>query len=77
MNDFTKMELIALEDAMKNMLLIHCPQDGKSPLLDKIQSMIDNYCDPMICHHKTENWEPAYQCEKCKKYYGMQIFDKI
>jgi hypothetical protein len=47
MNDFTKGELIALENAMENMLLLHRTQDGESPLKDKIQFMIDNYCE----HH--------------------------
>lgn len=65
MNNFTKMELIALEDAMENMLLIHCPQDGKSPLLDKIQHMIDNYCEhEWDIYRKGQIIEGIY-CEKC------------
>lgn len=45
MNDFTKRELMALENAMESQLLENTPQDGKSPLLDKLRNMIDNYCD--------------------------------
>lgn len=45
MNDFTMKELIALEDAMQNMLDLHPPQSKKSPLLEKLQLMIDNYCE--------------------------------
>jgi hypothetical protein len=59
MNDFTKKELIAIEDALEQMLILHRPQDGKSLLQEKIHSMIDNYCD-----HK---WQLNNQlkCNKC------------
>lgn len=60
MNDFTKKELIAIEDAMKDMLDIHTPQDGKSSLLNKIQSMIDNYCE-----YKINKDNPMYKCIRC------------
>ena len=45
MDDFTKKELIALEDAMEKRLIDHPTQNGESPLLKKIQFMIDNYCE--------------------------------
>jgi hypothetical protein len=70
MNDFTKKELIALEDAMQHMFALHRPQDGKSPLLDKLQTMIDNYCD----HEGTliANSEVNYilSCSKCATFKG-------
>ncbi len=62
MNDFTKLELIALEDAMENMLVLHRPQDGKSPLLEKIQSMIENYCD-----HEWRCFDDQYNTRECIK----------
>ena len=62
MNDFTKEELIALEDAMENMLVLHPTQNGSSSLKEKIESMIDNYCE----HEKViPNYGPNTECNKC------------
>lgn len=66
MNDFTKKELLALEDAMQNMLEIHKPQDGISPLLNKLQSMIDNYCKHTErVSSSDESGHMVVQCGRC------------
>jgi hypothetical protein len=73
MNDFTKLELIALEDAMENMLRLHTPQSGESPLLKKLQLMIDTYCEHP-CKHESDGSiytsnPPQNKCKKCGEFY--------
>lgn len=65
MNDFTKKELIALEDAMENMLVLHPTQNGRSPLKEKIESMIDNYCEHEI---GVPDYTPRVICNDCRKH---------
>lgn len=64
MNDFTKIELIALEDAMQQRVIDIPPPNGESPLLIKLQSMIEKYCE-----HKWDNsccgCTKGIYCEKC------------
>ncbi len=62
MNDFTMKELIALEHAMEQMLINHPSQDGESPLLNKLQCMIDNYCE-----HSGEDRGDDNFCNRCKR----------
>lgn len=62
MNDFTKKELIALEDAMEHQLEKHPPQNGKSNLLEKLQAMLNNYCD-----HEHEPFPQEICCIKCQR----------
>lgn len=69
MNDFTKKELIALEDAMEQRLIDHPPKGGESPLLKKIQCMIDNYCE-----HDWRKGVPLFNdiyCTKCDKHFEV------
>lgn len=66
MNDFTKKELIAFEDAMQHRLELHKPQSGASPLLDKIQSMIDNYCEHQFREYLSGVTAIRF-CTKCNK----------
>jgi hypothetical protein len=65
MNDFTKEELELLSDGLN--YAVGNPYgftaDSIMPLYDKIQSMIDNYCD----HDDRQYYEhvPVYECNKC------------
>jgi hypothetical protein len=54
MNDFTKEELITINGAL-NQLYDLC----EAKLIDKIQSLIDNYCE------HTNGCE-GYNCSECK-----------
>jgi hypothetical protein len=54
MNDFTKEELKLFLDYEQE-------ANGQSPLHDKLQSMIDNYCDNGECHHGVK----AVNCFVC------------
>lgn len=67
MNDFTKMELIALENAMANILRMYPPPEGKSPLLEKIQTMIEGHCE-----HGGDYFEFSKivnACQKCGRVF--------
>lgn len=59
MNDFTKEELETIENRLQRTQLI-----SNDPLVNKVQSMIDNYCE----HEKTE-WvrDAMLVCENCRK----------
>ena len=67
MNDFTKEELESIKNAM-GCLNINKILKGKVPtdveLINKIQSMIDNYCE-----HDGVNiiGVPGMQCKNCKR----------
>jgi len=56
MNDFTKEELTL-------MFIVLPPVDATKLLKDKIQSMIDNYCE----HSKLHTARDAVYCENCSK----------
>ena len=61
MNDFTKEEL---QDALHYFHHIDCYyiDDNYQPLMNKFQSLIDNYCQ----HEKyIENIVVGWECEKC------------
>ena len=64
MNNFTKEELLLLlEDALSTR---HGCQEYW-PIIEKIQSMIDNYCD-----HKWDGWvgyDSWKKCKHCKEVY--------
>jgi hypothetical protein len=60
MKDFTKKELNILKAAMGEILFF--PETPR--LIEKIHTMIDNYCD----HAQRQYYEhiPAYKCDDCK-----------
>lgn len=66
MNDFTEEELFFLRDYTE--YFIHCYDSENAPeVLEKIQSMIDNYCE-----HDLENYccgcDPEnIVCKKCHR----------
>ncbi len=65
MNDFTKKELMALEHALHQQLTEYCPNKIEtSPLLNKIQSMIDGYCEHKNKAKANES-SAKYTCMKC------------
>lgn len=59
MNDFTKEELLQLQEAS-----YYWHEGIETVLTDKLQSMIDNYCD-----HDGEIGKdyPAEKCMKCRR----------
>jgi len=63
MNDFTKEELQIIYDNSNP-----CVTEEMRPILDKLKSMIDNYCD-----HEWENpccgceYAGRIYCDKCKR----------
>jgi len=65
MNDFTKEELIEIRDIMKPPLWFY--EKKNCELINKIQSMIDNYCehewDNRCCGCEIYN----IRCNKCDK----------
>lgn len=67
MNDFTKEELRQIHEACT--YWFECPDDGimeeAKPLLEKIYSMIDNYCEHNW--HKGVNMCNDVYCPKCHK----------
>ena len=66
MNEFTKLEIMALEDALTNQITRVCPNRiDDSPLLLKLHSMIDNYCehDQLVLDMGT--YDAVYPCKKC------------
>ena len=64
MNDFTKEELFDLKYAIEKMREPGKDILGFYKLRDKIQSMIDNYCE----HDHKSYYEhvPVYECTKCQ-----------
>lgn len=60
MNDFTKDELYQLSKAMEARLAFLSASE--SPLYNKIQSLIENYCE-----HSESEVDHNYEVEKCKK----------
>ena len=64
MNDFTKEELIEIKIALQDKEINYKYEYGE--LINKIQSLIDNYCE-----HENINSlgdVPGYQCAQCKEY---------
>ena len=63
MNDFTKEELQGLYDCCNSGIYDDYPQaDWKAALQDKLQSLIDNYCE----HEFKMNMHDAeWHCYKC------------
>jgi hypothetical protein len=67
MNDFTKEELEDIDTCVFNWNINHKSIDGFQKLRDKIQSMIDNYCE----HEDKENiggW--CWKCTTCGMKFG-------
>ena len=63
MNDFTKDELEYLEEAVKFHIEEDYQQNPALSVLDKLQSMIDNYCEhEFIVFNKEYN---HVECIKC------------
>ena len=65
MNDFTKEELEELQHCIYAYRDL-CDEDVDDSLCDKLQSMIDNYCE-----HDGEIGKdyPAEKCMKCGRYW--------
>lgn len=67
MNDFTKEELILLLDCAWYYEDLREPKDqSRKFLIDKIQSMIDNYCE----HPVLEPSVTGYKCLGCKRMFN-------
>lgn len=67
MNDFTKAELEDLHDCCNGGIYDDHPlEDWKLALQNKIQYMIDNYCE----HLKLHTARDATYCEDCHKEIG-------
>ena len=63
MNDFTKKELNILHEFLDTACELYSEPDSTYSLRDKIQSMIDNYCE-----HKNKCVNGAkLVCEDCEK----------
>ncbi len=71
MNDFTKEELKILKAAMGEILFF--PETPR--LIDKIQSMLDNYCEHEYENDFGKDSRPRFEknknpkCKKCEKFY--------
>lgn len=62
MNDFTKEEWELIKDSIENdYYLSNLSRDFYDPLINKIQSMIDNYCD----HEFDYDGTAESSCRKC------------
>lgn len=73
MNEFTKKELISLEHAFYDQTARIMPEWlDCSPLLKKLNNMIDNY-DLINCRHETDQGgcggDAKYLCKKCGEIY--------
>lgn len=72
MNDFTKEELLILnlelETRIANAKILKVP-DHVVKLKDKIQSMIDSYCEHVFLTHPVKGFpmEREVKCNKCGK----------
>lgn len=62
MNDFTKEELMNITDAILYSELFETRKQSLIPIRDKIQSLIDSYCE-----HKVMRSVWSGKCEKCGK----------
>lgn len=71
MGEFTKEELMNISDAILYSELIESRGEVLSPIIDKIQSMIDKYCEHAECHTiiNYEN-EVIGICKKC----GIKVY---
>lgn len=71
MNDFTKEELEIISLCVENDFYnSNYPRSMYEPLYEKIQSMIDNYCDHEYLLTITINGEScSLICSKCNKVY--------
>lgn len=73
MNDFTKEDLEYLEQAVQFHIEEDYQQNPALNVLDKIQSMIDNYCDHQsngeLIVLSAHPYLDAYKCNKCEKLY--------
>jgi len=79
MNDFTKDELRNISDAILYSELMESRKDSLIPIRDKIQSMIDNYCEHESDYkigdiiHAADDSESSVlielACKKCGKFY--------
>lgn len=74
MNDFTKEEL---EDILETYYIIEEHSDIERKVISKIQSLIDNYCEPSLnnsvcyCGQNSSVGETIEVCGYCKiKYKG-------
>ena len=56
MNDFTKKELIEIQEAVN-----YWHEGIETRLTDKLQSMIDNYCEHE-CNHENLDTNICYKC---------------
>lgn len=77
MNDFTKEELVWLEEDMRLAIeeySYHQPAIAYT-IHKKLKAMIDSYCDH-TCQHEIDDYQPAYQCSKCKRYFAMEKFEE-
>jgi len=69
MNDFTKEELLHIFDSVNTDAKYYGDEHIAHPILKKIQSMIDNYCEHNDVWHKTDaDYVPI--CSKCDKLIG-------
>ncbi len=66
MNNFTKEELDYIRGALGNFILWHCYTNPIKieELLDKVKSMIDNYCE----HEHVYDPGLPQNCRKCGVY---------
>ena len=63
MNDFTKEELEELSFWLTRLAMMENKMYKLKSIHEKIQSMIDNYCE----HKNTRNGDPCQECEDCGK----------
>lgn len=71
MNDFTKEELADLKDYI-NYAVSHSygpTADKVDTIYNKIQSMIDNYCEHESDGLSYTAYPPQCKCNKCGEYY--------
>ena len=69
MNDFTKDELIAIRD---NLSAAYTPKENSIlyGIYEKLQSMIENYCEHEYLDAMSCGGEHYYQCIKCRYLIG-------
>lgn len=80
MNDFTKEELQILKGTLHRSILSECRPREELNLKCKIQSMIDNYREPLpTCAEDKHDWEFVdhgsagyYKCLICQRSYNEQ-----
>lgn len=70
MNEFTKDELEYLEDAVKFHIEEDYQQNPALDVLEKIQSMIDNYCV-----HEWSYWDDEHNTRRCIRCEKQGIYD--